>query len=909
MIDKDNVLWFSVDENGLVNEISENFLSSFTVNHCDIYNSQCSGFIYTQHNVSNCKALLQSFNKNRSQKVLFKFEGREMLPVTLDCFYNNQTSSAPYLFIVKQGHHFKDECDNTRPDSNPLNHLFLEHKIGEWTLDFQTKLIQLSPVSQVLSQLGSHCSLESFFINIHPIDRRQLIKKYLHARLHKGSLNLELRLLTSKGIQWFNIQSEPVKNHPLLAKFSGIARDITIEKQQLNDLQVGIDSRDVALSVGNVGMWHGEVNLQGEWVWKWNSVVDEMFGLKCKFGGSNVLANAIKSIHHDDRERVANAIAKSLQYAEAYEESYRVENADGHNKYIYAKGIIRFDLDGKISHFDGVCIDETAKHNTSKQLKTVNEVLENLVAERTKELILAKDSAEAANNAKSEFLSMMSHELRNPINTIVGSLDLLKLIVQDAEGAELVEAATRSTSGLLRVLDDVLDFQKINSGKLTLTESIFSIFAIIHDIVRMFLPAATNMGIALKVFEDADTPRFVLGDEKRVRQILYNLIGNAIKFTEPQNGKGKVKIEIHCINRTSEQCTISFRIKDNGFGIDQVTQKKLFSPFIQADSTITRDFGGTGLGLSICQKLINLMNGKLTLDSALGVGSDFAVELSFAVKHQNMKTIQELSLDRKQILCVGESESPSFNMLNMIKHIASYGGNVSYKKYSNLCNGKNNFDAYVLITDEIEKYKKHFDLIELKSEHSNILVGLGAKVKPDIFSYNNIEFFNFDSITRLHFIELLCESSNIHKALKASHNIGNHNTYELRDAATAACNVLVVEDNPFNQKILKKQLEKLGLNCDIAINGEEGVSFWLNGNYSLILTDCNMPVVDGYEMAKKIRILERENKLKQIPIVAITGASTRDDKEKCIMSGMSDYLLKPVKLVDIKSAVDKWISG
>jgi len=387
-----------------------------------------------------------------------------------------------------------------------------------------------------------------------------------------------------------------------------------------------------------------------------------------------------------------------------------------------------------------------------------------------KELHKAKEAAEAASRTKSEFLANMSHEIRTPMNGILGTLQLLQGSDLTEGQKEYVNIAYNSGEALLSLLNDILDFSKIEAGKLELEYIPFDLKALIKELAKLLEQKAAERQVEIHTDLDEDIPAVIRGDSVRIRQILANLLTNAIKFTE----KGTVTIRVRVLEHRDKTVRLKMEVIDTGIGIAEETQRKLFNSFTQADGSTTRKYGGTGLGLAIVRQLVTMMRGRLGVESEQGKGACFWVEINFEIMSENAQ-------------------------------------------------------------DEID---------------------IAPASEPE----------------------------------------------ELQG------HVLLVEDNPVNQIVAKKMLEKAGLSHELANNGAEALEKLKQSHeYNLVLMDCQMPVMDGYEATQKLREYEQQNSLPRLTVVAMTANAMEGDKEQCLAAGMDDYIAKPVKQDSLKQTLGRWL--
>ncbi|HET8730307.1 MAG TPA: ABC transporter substrate binding protein [Moraxellaceae bacterium] len=422
---------------------------------------------------------------------------------------------------------------------------------------------------------------------------------------------------------------------------------------------------------------------------------------------------------------------------------------------------------------------------TAAQLALANRELDARVQARTTELAEAKGTAEAASAAKSLFLATMSHEIRTPMNGIIGLLELLQQESLPGEQQQMVNAARDSAHTLLQILDDILDFSRIESGRFLLERIPFDLDQVMRGVVTTLTPGAVGKGLRL-CYDGGQAPLpMLLGDPGRLRQVLHNLVSNAIKFTQARAEPGcDVLVALEITDQLHDALRLILRVKDRGIGMDRDAQSRLFQPFTQADSTITRRFGGSGLGLSICKRLVDLMGGVITVESVPGQGSDFAVQLTLA--------------------------------------LAEIPGLVPATRPS---------------TPPIQRQRQ---------EDADVAEAQGRLI-------------------------------------------------------------LLVEDNLVNQHVARRQLAWLGHPCLLAGNGIEALALWQERRIGLILSDVQMPEMDGLTLVRHIRRIEAEQGLPRTPVIAVTASALAGDVEHCLAAGMDDFIAKPVELVALRQCLERWL--
>jgi Amt family ammonium transporter len=523
-------------------------------------------------------------------------------------------------------------------------------------------------------------------------------------------------------------------------------------------------------------------------------------------------------------------------------------------------------------------------------------------------------AAQAANKAKSQFLANMSHEIRTPLNGVTGMLELLARTDLEPHQKRYIDIGKNSAQSLLSVINDILDFSKIEAGKMELDSVDFPLQETLSDVVDIFAAQAASKQLELIGHIPPDLPEWVKGDPERLRQVLINLLGNAVKFTE----SGSISLIAKCKKRTENIVVLEFQIQDTGCGISEGSVSELFTSFTQADSSTTRRYGGTGLGLTISKQLINLMKGRINVKSKLGEGSVFTIDLAMPLAKGrsgrssslpdsfsgmrvlvvddhpvNLELTQELLVPFGLKIDCAESAADAMAMHNTAAqqnrpyelflldyHMPEVDGVDLAKLVRSTDTGKNAKLILLTSIDQVHSNDEGMDLFDT------------LLVKPVRASRL------FDSIADVMSDRLLADKHGCDDV--PTQRTGNS------DIVTGK-RILVVEDNMVNQLVATEILEQAGYTTETADNGQEALDRLQTENYDLILMDCQMPVLDGFETTAKIRALD--NSTAELPIVALTANALKGDRQRCLDAGMDDYITKPLDAEVLYTLLKKYLAS
>ena len=794
--------------------------------------------------------------------------------------------------------------------------------IGTWGWTFATKKIIYSGFTAKVYGLKNQLAAEQITIsddvefknNVHPEDRHIAKNAVTQALKKDNTFNIEYRVIWpdqtvhwvhSEGSVLFDAESQPIGT-------TGIVQDITERKYLENEIKeaesVITETRNNFITVLDTAPVNIFIkNLEGEYTF-----VNSSWKRCANKKEEDVLGKTVFDLLPEEMaKRFHNVQHQVIKTGEPLQVEEEFINTDGQYTALLTNLFPLKDTEGTVYAIGGWSSIITEMKKTQKEIEG------------------ARRNAEASNQAKSYFLATMSHEIRTPMNGVVGIIDVLRYTHLDEQQQQLVKTINDSALSLLAIIDDILDFSKVEAGKTVLEKTPLSLEKIVESVGETLLPLSLKKGIELITYCEPNLPDFY-GDTGRIQQILYNLGGNAIKFTgNESNKRGRVVIRCEQANMSSDDGTVQLNlsIEDNGIGMSAEVQKTLFNPFSQAESSTTREYGGTGLGLAISNSLCELMGGKIEIESHAEVGSTFTASIILKPVEVEPSSVHPHILQGKHILLVKGKDT--VNAVNEI--LASYLKSEGVQLHEA---DPNDIPPLVNLDEEatpnttlsklvvvIDTEGRDVDINVIKAACKQqaydvdqlhfVVVSRGMRRRARMQDENTVQL-DFNCLSRRVFLNAVASAAGLISP-DVSSSPADHNSPSIQPplpSFTAKKNhhlLLIAEDNPINQRVIVHQLTLLGFTAEVANDGQEALDMWVKnrGKYSLLLSDCHMPNMDGYTLASSIRQQEKDGE--HFPIIALTADAMAGAKNTCLQAGMDDYMTKPLQIETLSKKLAEWL--
>ncbi len=800
-----------------------------------------------------------------------------------------------------------------RETAAQLEHAQTVARLGSWEFDLATSRFTCSAQTFSIYGLAPREFLVSadFTACVHPDDRKFLHRSWEAVVQEGRTYDLVFRVVVNGAEKWVHeraVLERAEDGSP--QRVVGMSQDVTERELQRNALAASEQFLRASLSAlpDRIVVLDEEGRiLKNNRAWR--EFVE---------GSGLVIANVDDGANYFDvcKQAADQGMPSAAEVGEMVRDLLHGRRAEGSVEYdiqaaskqlwFLCRGV-RFENAGKaravVAH-----TNITDLRNAETALRKLNEGLEETVIKRTAEL-------ERANRAKSEFLAAMSHEIRTPMNGVIGMIDVLRQSSIRGDQIEMVDVIRESAFSLLSIIGDILDYSKIEAGRLDVERIPMQVENVAEQVCAILDRIAQKAEIELAIFIDPTIPFEVLGDPNRLRQVLVNLLSNAIKFSRGHASRARVRLRATVAERDADRVVVQFSVSDNGIGMDAATVARLFNPFTQADASTTRRFGGTGLGLAISRRLVELMGGRVDVQSTPGEGSVFTIRLPFTPLQEKRDALEQAA-DVKGLACVTVGDNGLAD--DLAAHLVHAGANVH--REPDIASAGKHADRYspgllVLVVDAGDQPLSPEELrttVRVRPELDVRLVIVvaerGQRRRPRRIA-DGLVMVDGNVLRRKTLLAAVATAAG-RGTLDSPADAGGQARAQVallsrEETLRQGRLILVVEDNETNQKVILAQLHTLGFAADVAGDGREALRRWSECAYGLVLTDLHMPEMDGYQLTAAIRAAERGTR--HTPIIALTANTVMGEDDRCREAGMDDYASKPLPLADLKSLLEKWM--
>jgi two-component system, sensor histidine kinase and response regulator len=757
--------------------------------------------------------------------------------------------------------------------------------VATFDFDFRRNSRICSDNFRELLAIAPNTSLEDLnksLSRVHPDDFARMRSAPLETTPADPYYRCEYRVILDDGSERWIGEKAKVTRSPSgdVERITGALIDISDLKRTkaaLGSVEIRLER---ALRGTQDGLWEVDLLTNESW---YGLRFGELLGYSVEELGTSH-EQFITLIHPEDRERVAKALGDHLQHRAVYDLEFRVRHRDGHYEWMRARGQAERAADGTPLRLAG-----------AMQLITDRKLAEQASLD-------AKLAAEAANRAKSSFLANLSHEIRTPMNGVIGMAQILAETPLDNTQREYLDIIRGSAKALLSLINGVLDLSKIEADRLELENVEFDLIHMLYETMAATALQTAGKGIELIVTIDPEVPVMVRADPIRLRQVVLNLLGNAVKFTH----EGHITVHVANQAKARERASLTIEVTDTGIGVPPDRIDRLFKSFSQVDSSTTRHYGGTGLGLSIVKRLAELMGGEVGVRSEIGQGSCFWVRIEVdVVKDQPAR--EPIGLGRK-VLIVDDIPAARISLASKLKLYSFDTVSVSSvdEALEHLSHG--GFD--LVLADELMPERGGLDLLSLmRSDERYYRIPL---ILLSLFGAERdaTEFEHRPNAAGLKPIRAAHLASLIEQVLTGKTSRAPDSRAMPRALPTFRGNrILLVEDNPVNQRVAQRTLQNLAAEVTIANNGAEALERIRDVDFDAVLMDCQMPVMDGFTATQRIREMEARQGSRRLPIIALTANVMSEDRERCIAAGMDAHLGKPIEPAQVIEALSRFLKS